>query len=54
MPKEDLKKIVRWMTYVYAPIVLLIIGVFLLVEYRAHELTKLNTEVLPVASVPAS
>ncbi len=44
MPKEDLKKIARWMAYVYAPIVLLIAGVFILVEYRAHELEKENAD----------
>lgn len=45
MSKEDIRKIIRWIGYVYAPIVLLIIGVFLLVEYRAHELAKLNADV---------
>ena len=44
MPKEDINKIVRWIGYVYAPIFLLIIGIFLLVEYRAHEIAKLDTQ----------
>lgn len=39
------------MAYVYAPIALLIIGVFLLVEYRAHELAKLNADLVPTATL---
>lgn len=39
------------MAYVYAPIALLIIGVFLLVEYRAHELRKLGAHAAPVTTV---
>ena len=51
MPKEDMRKLVRWFAYVYAPMALLIVGVLVLVEYRAHQLAKQNVEVTPPSSV---
>lgn len=44
MPKDDLLKIVKWIGYIYTPIVILIIGIFILVEYREHELSKLRSQ----------
>jgi hypothetical protein len=40
MKKDDWLKIAKWTAYIYAPIALLIIGVFLLAEYRAKLLEK--------------
>ena len=38
MNKEDYLKIARWIGYVYAPIFVLVIGIFLYVEYRNREI----------------
>jgi hypothetical protein len=34
MQKEDWMKLAKWFGYVYAPIVLLVLGIFLLVQYQ--------------------
>ncbi len=40
MEKEDLRKIIKWVGYVYLPIVLLIVGIYLFVQYREYEIAK--------------
>ena len=38
MKKEDWLRVVKWMGYVYLPILLLIVLVFVLVEWNAYKL----------------
>lgn len=42
MEKEDWKKIIRWAGYVYLPIILLIIGIFILVEWNYYNISSLQ------------
>lgn len=44
MEKEDWKKIIRWAGYVYIPIILLIIGIFILVEWNYDNISSLQQE----------
>jgi hypothetical protein len=46
MQKEDWKRIAKWMGFVYAPIILLIIIVFLAVEYHEYQLAALRDQVV--------
>ena len=40
MKPEDWKRIGKWMLFAYLPVVILVIAVFILVQYREHELQK--------------
>lgn len=42
MEKEDWKKIIRWAGYVYLPIILLIIGIFILIEWNYSNISSLQ------------
>lgn len=42
MEREDIKNIMKWTGYVYAPIIILVVAIYLLVQYRLHETTFLS------------
>ena len=51
MEKQDWIKVVKWMGYAYLPIALLVIGIFILIEWNAHKLDTLNRQLgLPSAA----
>ena len=44
MEKEEWLKVVKWTGYVYLPIALLIIGIFILIQWNSHKLESLQRE----------
>lgn len=44
MQKEDWLRIAKWMGYVYLPIILLIIGIFILIEWNYHKIATLQPD----------
>lgn len=61
MEKDDWKRVARLIGYVYLPIVLLVIGIFILIQYQSMKIGKLQkdlgaptstTEVSTVESAP--
>jgi len=44
MEKEDWLRVAKWIGYVYLPIVLLIAGIFLLVQWQSKKVDDARTE----------
>ncbi len=44
MKKEDWKRVVKWMGYVYLPMALLIIGIFVLIQWNEHKINSYKQE----------
>jgi hypothetical protein len=38
MEGDDIKKVMKWVGYVYIPIITIFIGVYFLVQYRLHKI----------------
>ncbi len=48
MEGKDIRNVIKWTGYIYAPIIMLFVAIYLLVQYRLHEIASLRTHSSPV------
>jgi hypothetical protein len=54
MQKEDWQRVIKWMGYVYLPIILLIAMVFVLVEWNAYKIHNATSALIESSRVATS
>ena len=54
MQKEDWLKVVKWMGYVYIPIALLVVFIFAVIEWNAHNIETSKHELERSATASSS
>ncbi len=54
MQGEEIKRVMKWIGYVYLPIIIIFAAVYLFVQYRLHEIESLRLPVSQMGTASSS